>query len=565
MFKILRITVTLLICLSSCSQGAFGASLNWKFTAGGCIKSTPAISPDGSTIYFGATDQRIYALYTQDGTEKWHKDLGGDVDSSPAVDSSGNVYVGSEEGHVYCLSPQGNIEWQFPAADTRRNGHFFSSPAIDEEQNRLYIGSTDNHLYAINMNDGSLDWRFRAGSNIVSSPVVGFDYTIYVGSLDNFLYAVNPDGTLKWRFDAKSRIWGSPALDRDGTIYFGTSLFGGEASEDNGLYAVSTAGQKKWFAQNWGGLTSAPIIDESGTIVVSSWDNRIYGVRRSGGELSMYKTFTDDVNSASAIGTRNYLFAGAKDGKFYALDIGQGNMRTGRKEFWSITMARPIAGSSPVIHDGDVYVGTCQTDGDEGSGALYSFRAAEYPDGIPITPEEDAPWAHFRNDNRNTGMTELRSDTIAPEVSKTVPAPGVREFNTDRRSITAKFSMPMDPDSIYKQPDPANNYEGYFGFTVEPFDAPPEDFTVDWNPAHTIFTLTLPEGVSFKPETTYTATIQSDAHTDDPSARRILYDYEWTFRHDPEESHDNSHDKYSCFISTVKSENPLVGLLADLW
>ncbi|MCF8026168.1 MAG: PQQ-binding-like beta-propeller repeat protein [Desulfobacteraceae bacterium] len=538
---------------------------NWKFTSGGnlgCVESTPALSPDGSVVYFGSADHCIYAVSAQpetEGTEEWRQCVGGDVDSTPAVDTQGFVYVGSEDGNVYCLEPEtGAIVWQFPAG-SRNAGAFFSSPAIDEDLERLYIGSTDDYLYALNMNNGSLEWRFKTGAKIVSSPVIGFDHTIYIGSLDTFLYAIKSDGSLEWRFDAKSEIRGSPTLDQDGTIFFGTSSFQGEYNKDNGLYAVSTKGQQKWFIENANGFQSTPVIGYNGTIVVGSWDNKIYGIHRSGGRLTMYKTFNDDMISSAALGTSGYLFAGAKDRNFYGLDLDEGDQRSGRSEFWQYKTTEPITTSGPVAGNGYVYVGTCENDGDSGSGALYSFLFDNGSGGTAMGPDTEAPWPQFRKQSQNTGMTELRSNTVDPEVAETNPAPGVREFDTDRQSITAKFSMPMDPDSIY---DPANEY---YGFTVEPFDTPPEDFPVDWNKEHTVFTLTLPQDVSFEPEKGYTATIRSKAHAEGEPNRALLYDYEWTFRHDPEESHDNSHDKYSCFISTVKAENPLVDLLADLW
>ncbi|MCF8026174.1 MAG: PQQ-binding-like beta-propeller repeat protein [Desulfobacteraceae bacterium] len=544
---------------------------NWKFDAGGrlgCVESTPAVSPSGLNIYFGSDDHLIYAVSVEDGSRKWSRNLGGDVASTPAVDAEGYVYAGSGDGHVYCLEPiAGAIEWRFPAGAAGR-GHFFSSPALDEERNRLYIGSTDHHLYALDMDTGERIWRFQTGSKIVSSPAIGFDHTVYIGSLDGFLYAVNPDGTLKWRFDAKTEIRGSPALDRDGTIFFGSSLFQGEANPDNGLYAISTVGQKKWFVQKHNGFAGSPVIADSGTLVVSSWDNRIYGSSRSGG-LEMYKTFDDDVISAPALGSRGYLFAGAKDGKFYALELDSGNQLHGRDEYWDYKTHRPVAGSSPVAHNGYVYVATCEIDGEEGSGALYSFlfdnRAADTDRG----PAEDSPWPLFRNNLRNTGMTDFRPGTVAPEVAETDPAPGVREFNTDRWSITAKFSMPMEPSSIYQPPDPDNNFDGFFGFTVEPFDADPEAFEIDWNADHTVFTLTLPDGVSFEREKQYTATIEASAyaeqpHAEDGSERHLLYDYKWRFRHDPEDSHDNSHNRFTCFISSIWETSPL-GFMADLW
>jgi len=52
------------------------------------------------------------------------------------------------------------------------------------------------------------------------SPALTEDGTIYIGSLDNHLYAINHDGTLKWRFDAQDDIIeSSPTISEDGTIY----------------------------------------------------------------------------------------------------------------------------------------------------------------------------------------------------------------------------------------------------------------------------------------------------------------------------------------------------------
>ncbi len=47
----------------------------------------------------------------------------------------------------------------------------------------VYVGSFDGYLYALNPN-GALRWRYLTGSPVGSSPAVGADGTLYVGSLD---------------------------------------------------------------------------------------------------------------------------------------------------------------------------------------------------------------------------------------------------------------------------------------------------------------------------------------------------------------------------------------------
>ena len=55
-------------------------------------------------------DRRLYAL-TEQGEEKWKYDLEGEVDrdgivtSSPTLGSDGTIYVGSTDQHVYAILP----------------------------------------------------------------------------------------------------------------------------------------------------------------------------------------------------------------------------------------------------------------------------------------------------------------------------------------------------------------------------------------------------------------------------------------------------------------------------
>ncbi|MEF8874404.1 MAG: PQQ-binding-like beta-propeller repeat protein, partial [Candidatus Thermoplasmatota archaeon] len=88
----------------------------------------------------------------------------------------------------------GNERWSFDLG-----GEIQSSPAIGED-GTIYIGSRDGNLYAVNP-DGTERWTFETGDMITSSPAIGEDGKIYIGSRDGNLYAVNPDGREKWSFD----------------------------------------------------------------------------------------------------------------------------------------------------------------------------------------------------------------------------------------------------------------------------------------------------------------------------------------------------------------------------
>jgi outer membrane protein assembly factor BamB len=80
--------------------------LDWMFQAQreiAGIWSTAALSPDGSTLYFGANRGGIYAVNREDGSLKWQFPIVGSVYSSPALDANGTVYTGSTVGHVFAL------------------------------------------------------------------------------------------------------------------------------------------------------------------------------------------------------------------------------------------------------------------------------------------------------------------------------------------------------------------------------------------------------------------------------------------------------------------------------
>jgi outer membrane protein assembly factor BamB len=68
------------------------------------IWTTPALSTDASTLYFGANKGGMYALNTRDGSLKWQFNIVGSVYGSPALDAAGTLYTGSTVGHVFSLS-----------------------------------------------------------------------------------------------------------------------------------------------------------------------------------------------------------------------------------------------------------------------------------------------------------------------------------------------------------------------------------------------------------------------------------------------------------------------------
>jgi eukaryotic-like serine/threonine-protein kinase len=129
----------------------------------------------------------------------------------------------------------------------------------------VYVGSGDHNLYAINLDAGTLKWKFKTGGRVNSSPAVAGGM-VYFGSYDGSFYAVDAaTGKVNWKFQtagerrfAARHLHGaepatetmpdpfdfylsSPAIDK-GAVYFG--------SGDGNVYALDAAsGALKWKFQ----------------------------------------------------------------------------------------------------------------------------------------------------------------------------------------------------------------------------------------------------------------------------------------------------------------------------
>src|SRR5215472_6596661 len=114
--------------------------------------------------------------------------------------------------------PTLKLKWAFGFPGARSA---YSQPNV--VNGRIYTGSNDGTVYAIDARSGCLYWMFRAKSMVRSSVVVGADKRAYVGDLDANLYALDAEtGKLIWEKKADdqpfARITGTPKLC-EGRIY----------------------------------------------------------------------------------------------------------------------------------------------------------------------------------------------------------------------------------------------------------------------------------------------------------------------------------------------------------
>jgi outer membrane protein assembly factor BamB len=306
--------------------------LQWTFFPGNSISSSPAVDSFG-TIYVGSNDYRIYAI-NPDGTLKWKFQTKYHVKSSPAIGSDGTIYVGSNDYKLYAINPSGTENWNFTTGDWVE-----SSPTLGPD-GTIYVGSRDDKLYAIN-SDGTKKWSFNTNNDVRSSPGIASDGTIYVGSDDSKLYAINTNGTQKWSFNANSAIRSSPAISSDGIIYFGD--IGGT------FYAINPTGTQKWIYKTGAWVESSAAIGSDGIIYVGSNDKKLHAIYPNGTQKWNFTTY-NVVRSSPSIGYDGTIYVGSNDKNFYAINP------NGTKK-WSYTSPVSIDRPSPAIgSDGTIYV-----------------------------------------------------------------------------------------------------------------------------------------------------------------------------------------------------------------
>lgn len=286
-------------------------TLRWKTNLYRCVESTPAIDENG-IIYIGTAlnSNCLFALYSNNGTVKWSYPTGNYVDSSPAIGTDGTIYFGDYNGYFTALHPDGRVKWRYHTGDV-----ITGSPAIGPD-GTVYIGSQDSILYAFFPDNGSVKWKFYTGGWVRVSPCVGDDGTVFCVSFDNYLYAIYPDnGTMKWKTFVNAGT--NPTIGPDGTIYAGWDV----------LYAVNPDGTVKWTFPGYAYIEGGtPCTSKEGIIYFGTTGDKIVAVNPNG-TLRWVRDLTHPCQSPPAIAADGTIYIGSESPGAAIHAYGQGPLR----------------------------------------------------------------------------------------------------------------------------------------------------------------------------------------------------------------------------------------------
>jgi outer membrane protein assembly factor BamB len=323
----------------------------WSFTTGGWVTGTPVVA-DG-VVYIGSWDGKMYALRELDGSLIWSFNAGTltvdacipntyGIDSTAAL-AGGKLYFGTGQAQLIAVNAaDGQLIWRSQLADPLQAFHIFGSPTVFD--GKIYIGLASHcvnpcitgRLVCVDANDGRVLWN----------------------------YATAPDGSLG------GAIWSSVAVDAGRRmVYVGTGNFcSGTDTHSSSVIALNAdTGSLVWeFKKLRNDLNNldfgaSPVffeIDSTPVLAIPSKDGHCYALNRATGEL-IWDTMVTDGNSiggsiCSPAAAYGKIFFGAtvqlSTGKVVAL-----NQRDGRI-VWESPQSRPLLGAAAVA-GGVMFIG----------------------------------------------------------------------------------------------------------------------------------------------------------------------------------------------------------------
>jgi len=339
---------------------------------------------------------------------------------------------------------------------------YWSSVAISTETGTLYIGTNGidgeptgaeytNAVYAINMSDGKIKWRYNIDEDhVVKGPIViGPDGTLYFITVDmpyynaqesglkTHLYALNSNGTLKWKklniSPTVPKFWGttSPAVDSDGTLYIHICV-NKIPPPTYALIALDTSGNERWrfeYSGSEGVVWPTPTIAQDRIYLNSC--NGLYAISKSTGGMLWHAPAAAQHPTSPVISFNGTIYA-CYD-RFLRAYTSTGSLK------WEFD-AKALVLAQPVLaEDGTIYLGTTVKDKDINDGKLAGYFWA-------IDPSTGGTkWMYNADQYMYDEHDKIwkNSDIYAPAV---VGKDGTIYFTTEYRYIFA-----LKPDGTLKE------------------------------------------------------------------------------------------------------------------
>ena len=188
---------------------------DWKRNLHAHLESSPLAV--GGTLYLGNDKTDLVALRASDGALRWRLNTPGAIKASPSY-HDGRVYVADYQAAMFCVDAgSGELLWRTNTSKVPPfgDGGFYSSPAV--AFGRVYAARDDGTVYAFDEKTGKVNWFFQTHNFVYGSPAVaevpGTPPSVYIGSYDEHLYALDAlNGKQRWRYDVGGPVPGTAVV-----------------------------------------------------------------------------------------------------------------------------------------------------------------------------------------------------------------------------------------------------------------------------------------------------------------------------------------------------------------
>lgn len=328
--------------------------LRWKQKTGNAVTTTPACYE--STVYGASRDGFLYAFDCASGESRWKSKVstgqmavspnGVWLDGSPSIGAYTcgpkpgepplmRLYIGchNRDLHSFAIDRSRDAVWFAPAAagegaEVWRFPTFnwiLSQPAISGY--RVYFGSIDGRIYAVDARCGALVWTYVAGRHLRYSPAVvpgsvaceavcgsplAVDDTLYCGADDGFLYALDAStGAEKWTFQTEKWIWGRPLWMNNVLVV---------ASADGRVYGLDASSGKRLWVRTTGNANYANVVALGSQALVACTDGTLYAYDAATGERAWTFGAGAGLRAAPAVDANGVVFLPTCEGSVIALN-----------------------------------------------------------------------------------------------------------------------------------------------------------------------------------------------------------------------------------------------------
>jgi outer membrane protein assembly factor BamB len=210
------------------------------------------------------------------------------------------IYVVSDFGDLYKLSPSGMIIWKKVL-----NHQVHANPAADN--NYIYMASLDGNLLKVDLDDGKIIYDKKISKGFQSGISIDGD-DLFIGDIEGNIFSINKlSGDKNWLFKTSSKIVSTPTLDQN-NIYVGNL--------NGDLYSIS----RKTSELNWvyksSGLINSPCLVFKNLIIQPNLFMKMEILNKNNGALLNQINYDSRVRTAP-IYYKDKLFIGVDKGEIY--------------------------------------------------------------------------------------------------------------------------------------------------------------------------------------------------------------------------------------------------------